>query len=625
MGRIPAPAKPLRVAFYMHDFAGGGVERMRLRLSAALVARGMSVSIIVQANRGVLANAVPEGVSVVSLATQRTAADILPLRTLLRQRRYDVVIASLNHNNVALLLARLIAGADTPVIICQHNALRAECALGWKHRLVPLFYALLWRLAAAIVAVSDGVARDLAISAGIPRQAIRTIFNPVVGADFCTLAGRPAPHVWLEDRSVPVFLFVGRLTKQKDPETLLRALALLVKVQKARLILAGEGELSGELGKLTSRLGLSDCVCYVGFQENPLPWMRHASALILSSRYEGLGNVIIEALACGTPVIATDCPFGPSEILLQGQLGQLVPVGDADALARAMRDYVTHPASPAARRARAMDFSVDRCADRHQALITQVLRGPSHACRKVFGLAFTMLDPGECAAHILATPAAGEVKLMVTPNINHLRHLQKPDFALAYSHAAMVCPDGWPIVAYARLRGVPIKGRVTGCDVFHRLARSPAMRAHRLFFVVESDATAASAERWAQWHGMLSQTGIAAAVSDLSCNCAAQRSLADAIRSHGTTILVITLGAPVSEVFVHRNRDRLGGCWAMCVGQALRVELGLARRAPRLCRSFGLEWAWRVWREPRRLTIRYARDLLWFPLAVLRDLWSAPT
>jgi exopolysaccharide biosynthesis WecB/TagA/CpsF family protein len=606
----------------MHDFSGGGVERMRLRLSAALAARGLSVTIIVHANRGSLAGAVPAGIAVVDLATRRTAADILPLRRLLREQAYDLVISSLNHNNVCVLLARLMAGGRTPVIICQHNALGAEGSLSWKHRVVPIFYFLLWRLASAIVAVSDGVAHDLAATAGIPSKAITTIVNPVIGADLCSLANGPAPHPWLEHCAMPTFLFVGRLTRQKDPETLLHAMALLLKSQPARLILLGQGELFGQLVELTARLGLSECVCFPGFQENPLPWIRHASALVLCSRYEGLGNVLIEALACGTPVIATDCPFGPSEILRGGALGRLVPVGDAATMAHAMRDYATQGVSPAARRARAREFSVDRCADQHERLIARVLKGRRATSKKVFGLEMASLDADVCASHILTTPADGSVKLVVTPNINHIRHMRRSEFFTACQSASLVCADGLPVALYARLVGLRIKGRVTGCDVFHRLTASPAVKSQRLFFVVESERTSAAAKLWAQSQGMLTQTGIAVAAKDLACNPVGQHLLLDAIDRHKPTILVMTLGAPVSEVFIHRNRANLPGCWALCVGQALRVELGLAVRAPRSWQVCGLEWAWRAVREPRRLAVRYVFDALYFPVAVVRDLLS---
>jgi exopolysaccharide biosynthesis WecB/TagA/CpsF family protein len=611
--------KTISVAFYMHDFAGGGVERMRLVLFAALPSRGVAPSVIVQARRGVLAGAVPASVPVITLGTRRTLGDIVPLARLLRQRRFDIVVGSLDHNNIVLLLATLIAGRRTPVIICQHNALSAETGAGWKYRLVPLLYRLLWRLADGVLAVSEGVAGDLARVSRIPRSAISVVYNPVVGADLANPPELSPPHSWLADGTRRVFVFVGRLTAQKDPETLLRAFSLLRQRSSAHLILVGEGELTASLVRVAAESGVADYVHFAGFQPDPRPWIARASALVLSSRYEGLGNVIIEALACGTPVIATDCPFGPAEILQGGRLGQLVPPGDPDALAAAMEQLGRQTVTADERRARAADFTVKSCVDRHVELFAHVSRQRVRG-RKVFGLSICTLDAAGCVARIVAPQRERDVRLVVTPNINHLRLLRRPGFAQAYAQAELVCVDGFPLLLYARSRGVPLGGRVTGCDILRLLIRYPGLPLQRLFLVVESVATARAAQAWARARDMPSQIAVAVAVPGLADDISAQHSLANAITAHGTTILVMTLGAPVSEVFVHRNRDRLPPCWALCVGQALRIELGLVRRAPSLMRAAGLEWAWRIWQEPRRLCARYVLDALWFPAAVLREL-----
>jgi exopolysaccharide biosynthesis WecB/TagA/CpsF family protein len=611
--------KPLSVAFYMHDFSGGGVERMRLVLFGALPSRGMTVSAIVQSRRGVLAGAVPASVPVIALCTQRTIADLLPLARLLRQQRFDCVLANLDHNNIVLLLASLISGHRTRIIIGQHNALSAEARGGWKYRLVPTLYRLLWRGADAVVAVSEGVAHDLAKTARIPRNAITVIYNPVVADDAAGRVLSMPPHPWLEGGSLPVFLFAGRLTAQKDPHTLLRAFAVVSRTLPSRLILLGEGELAAPLARLAAELGIGQSVHFAGFQPDPLRWIGHASALVLSSRHEGLGNVIIEALACGVPVIATDCPFGPAEILLRGRLGTLVPIGDPDAMAAAMLAYAGQAVTADERRARAADFSVQACVARHRDICDRVLSRPAGA-KRIFGISVSALDARSCVARILAPSEQAGVQLLVTPNLNHVRLLRRRDFAGAYARAALVCVDGFPLLLYARCRGLRLAGRVTGCDIMHELAQSSGLDGQRLFLVVESAATAGAALAWAHARKLSARTEVAVAVQGLAQDPAAQRALADAIAAHGTTILVMTLGAPVSEVFVHRNRDRLPGCWALCVGQGLRVELGLVARAPQTWRSAGLEWAWRLAQEPRRLGLRYLLDALWFPAAVLRDL-----
>ena len=306
------PGTLRHLAIYMHDLSGGGVERMRLELIRVFLAHGVSVTLVLHARTGALARAVPDGCRVVVLGGRRTVQDVPGLARFLRRERPDVLMASLDHNNIAAMLARRLAGGPTRLVICQHNALSAEAEhmRGWKYRAVPLLYRLLGGAADGIVAVSAGVADDLTRTAGIARRRISVIHNPVISADFVARASALACDPWLADDAPPVLVWVGRLVAQKDPHTLLRAFAQVPP--PARLLLLGEGELRPELERLVAGLGLAGRVRFAGFQANPLPWIREARALVLSSRYEGLGNVIVEALGCGTAVISTDCPPAPA-------------------------------------------------------------------------------------------------------------------------------------------------------------------------------------------------------------------------------------------------------------------------------------------------------------------------
>lgn len=335
----------MKIAFYMHDLSGGGVERMRLHLLPALQRLGASLMLVLHRRAGPLADAIPPGVEVVELGGSRTALDVPRLGWLMRQAAPDVLISSLDHNNVAAMLARLLAGTGTRLIICQHNTLSREAEAGeaspegWSYQLIPRLYRHLCFAADAVVAVSQGVAKDLERTAGLPAGKIRVIPNPVIDAGFTARANAKLPpgwDGWMDDPAVPVFIAMGRLVAQKDPRTLLHAFARHRAGRPARLLLLGDGPLREDLQGLAAGLGLGEDLRMPGWQANPLPFLRRAEALVLSSRFEGLGNVIIEALGCGTPVISTDCPHGPAEILRDGQHGVLVPVGDADALADAM-------------------------------------------------------------------------------------------------------------------------------------------------------------------------------------------------------------------------------------------------------------------------------------------------
>jgi glycosyltransferase involved in cell wall biosynthesis len=192
----------------------------------------------------------------------------------------------------------------------------------------------------AIVAPSQGAAENLARVTGIPRDSIEVIDNPVVSASLISKSRLPTDHHWLAG-NIPVVIGIGRLTRQKDFATLLRAFAVVRRQRPARLIILGEGEDRPALADLAMNLGIADDVDLPGFVANPYAILSRAALFVLSSRWEGLPGVLIEALACGTKVVATDCPSGPREILDNGAYGQLVPVGDDKAMAVAILRAIT--------------------------------------------------------------------------------------------------------------------------------------------------------------------------------------------------------------------------------------------------------------------------------------------
>ncbi len=525
------------------------------------------------------------------------------------------MISSLDHNNIASMVACMGAGPAVRLVICQHNALSAELALGWRYRIVPWLYWLLQRSADAIVAVSEGVAEDLAATAGLRREAISVIQNPVIERQrFAACA--PPPHPWFTDDGGPVFIFAGRLVPQKDPLALVTALAVRLGYGPARLIVLGDGPLRGAMADAADRAGIRSSILFAGFVAEPLPWMSHAHALLLPSRYEGFGNVIVEALACGTPVVAMDCPHGPAEILAHGKYGVLVPPGDTRAFGMAMCEDLraTFPADLL--RARSQDFTVDRAARLHVALFDQ---WPPYAGRRAFGLGFARSNAAEIAAR-MATEIPGTTKLVVTPNVDHVRLLKDAAFNTAYGSADIVCADGWPVALYAALRRAAPWRRVTGCDILHALIAQQGTACRRVFAVVECQITARALRHWLLARGLDGNWSITVAERHFAQGQAAQRALAGAIAAIRPDIVILTLGAPVSEIFVYRYRDMMPPCWALCVGQALRVEIGVTKRAPRFWRWLGLEWAWRCVQEPSRLAPRYIRAAGWFPFAVMLDL-----
>jgi glycosyltransferase involved in cell wall biosynthesis len=218
--------------------------------------------------------------------------------------------------------------------------------------------------------VSDGIAVEL-VASGLPPSKVSTISNAVIGEDFDDRAMRPVHHAWLENRDRPVFVTAGRLVEMKDHRTLLRAFAIHLRQRPARLMLLGGGPMLEELQALAQALGIGEHVAFEGFVSNPLPYMRAADAFVLSSRSEGFGNVLVEAMGCGTLVVSTDCPYGPADILGHGKYGILVPPRDPEPLAAALGRLLDERADfpPECLRERARDFSYQACADNYAQLL----------------------------------------------------------------------------------------------------------------------------------------------------------------------------------------------------------------------------------------------------------------
>jgi glycosyltransferase involved in cell wall biosynthesis len=224
-----------------------------------------------------------------------------------------------------------------------------------------------------VIAVSQQAADELTSNIGVSHSSVKTIHNPVVDDVLHNGAAQALEHPWFERGTVPVILAAGRLTEQKDFPTLMRAFAQVHAQRPVRLVILGEGRLRPDLLALATELGIQADVDMPGFVSNPYQYMARASLLVLSSLYEGLPGVLIQALACGCPVVSTDCPGGSREILADGKYGELIKIGDADALADAIRTQLDHPTARELLLGRAQDFSVDRAVDNYLDLLDSVV------------------------------------------------------------------------------------------------------------------------------------------------------------------------------------------------------------------------------------------------------------
>jgi glycosyltransferase involved in cell wall biosynthesis len=357
---------------------GGGVQRGRVTIANALAARGVKVACVLPEARGPFIERLSPQVELVDLGTRRPLALVLALARWLRRARPAALIASQHHAILAALWARRLAGVEVPLTAIQHNTLSELCRQSRRRTvrwLLPRAARLSFRWADRICAVSHGVARDLAEVTGIPERDIRVLYNPTVTPELIAQAQLPSGHPWLDAKDRPVLLGAGNLSPIKDFATLIRAFARVRRAQRARLMILGEGHERPRLEGLARDLGVAADVVLPGFRSNPYAFMARADLFALSSRVEGMPNAIIEALACGCPVVSTDCPSGPAEILENGRYGALVPSGDDAALARAMAASLRTPPDRAALRARAADFSVERAVEAYLQLLAPAAEG----------------------------------------------------------------------------------------------------------------------------------------------------------------------------------------------------------------------------------------------------------
>jgi len=348
----------------------GGAELSMLAIARGLKDAGNDVTLAVCGKGRHLAPEAASDLTVEDLGAEGSLSAILPLSRMLRARRPDIVLSALRYTNIAAILAAKLSSCGVRVIVTEHTPPGFPAGSTGIRLLTRFFYPL----AHAVVAVSRGIAKGL-------RGNVRVIYNPVTREIPRQVA---PPHAWLGSGAPPVIMAIGRLSVEKDFATLLRAVAALS--MPLRLVILGEGKERPALEALIRRLGIADRVLLPGFVNNATDWLAHAKLFVSSSRFEGFGNAIVEAMQARVPVIATDCPVGPREILDNGRFGQLVPAGDAEALAAAIAQALDNPPDVEKPYARAQDFSAWRCIRAYRALIDELPTLPSlrqRICRRL--------------------------------------------------------------------------------------------------------------------------------------------------------------------------------------------------------------------------------------------------
>jgi glycosyltransferase involved in cell wall biosynthesis len=353
-----------KVCFFIRKLDGGGAQKIMLKLANAAAGAGLKVNIVTLQSEGLFNHIVNKNVEVTCLSAGRLLSSITGLARHISLTQPDVVVSTEVVPNIVAVAAVLQSGRRKQTRVVVREALYPSIAMKESpHRATRIGYRLarfFYPRADAVIAIARDMVDDLSALARVPKTKIFAINkNPCVDDRVLALAGEPAPHPWLLDDKIPCAVAVGRLAEQKGFDVAIAAVAELAPKMQVRLLIVGDGPLRESLQRQIDALGLNDVVQLVGKTTNPYAYMAHSTMFVMPSRYEGLGNVLIEAIACGAPPIAADCLVGPRETLNNGQFGELFPVDDVSALARAMERVIQSPPDRARLRRRGLDFTAE--------------------------------------------------------------------------------------------------------------------------------------------------------------------------------------------------------------------------------------------------------------------------
>lgn len=373
---IMLKTKPKHIVIFIPNLGGGGAQRVMLNLALDFHKRGHRVNFVLVHKEGSYLKNVPKGINVLSFTTLTKRRYKMPqmlflLARYLRREKPDILLSAMNPCNLIAIIARMLSGSETKIAVSEHNVfLPEESSVNFIiRRTLPYLIKLLYPKADFVIATTKGMADDLSEATGLPKEIIDVIYNPVVRPEIFEKSKEKVSHPFFKDKSDGVLINVGSLNKQKDHSNLIKAFSILRRSKAVRLIILGEGENRENLEKMIQDLNLKKFVSMPGFVDNPYAYMVQSDVFVLSSRWEGLPTVLIEAMACGIPVVSTNCPTGPAEILENGKYGKLVPVDDPVALAEALKETLDNPPDPQKLRERANYFSVKASADKYLKII----------------------------------------------------------------------------------------------------------------------------------------------------------------------------------------------------------------------------------------------------------------
>ena len=357
-----------RVAVFVPTMHGGGAERAMLMFCRELLRLGFRVDLLTVSFEGPLRELIPQGISGVDLRSRKATLAVFKLVSYLRRQRPLALYSTISNANVVASLAGKLAGASTKTIVRESNAPLStpkNTLSRWvTFKAAPYAY----RLSHGVIAVSNGVAHELEMLAPHLSKKMRVIATPVISDEVLAQGAEAVDHPWFRHHDKPIILGAARLEPHKGLLSVVRAFSKVRVDKDARLVILGEGTQQQRLELEVERLGLQEHVALLGFQKNPFAFMSKANAFVLASEFEGLPNVLIQAMAFGTPIVSTDCKSGPAEILEGGRLGTLVPVHDEDALAQGMLHALSLPRQHEAMAHARVTYGAQRAAEAYLAM-----------------------------------------------------------------------------------------------------------------------------------------------------------------------------------------------------------------------------------------------------------------
>ncbi len=362
----------MQITFLIYSMDGGGAQRVFTELINNFASRGYKTKLALAQKRGSYLEQIDQATEIIDLDISGFLKGVFKIARYLRKEKPEVLLSTMNTMNVMVLLASVLARHKGRVVVREANilSLSLKKTKAGKAFLLSSATKVLYPKADKIIANSKGMVRDLTENFSIPENKIVQIYLPLNIKKIREKAEEALDHPWMANPENRVVLSVGSLTEQKDYTALLKAFSKIDNKYNLKLIILGEGPERDKLERLSRKLGIEERVSMPGFASNPYSYMKHADAFVLTSKWEGIPNVLIEAIAVGTPVISTDCKWGPAEILQNGKYGKLVPVGDYTSLSRAITDTIN--ASPDTEEAFAYvesTFSIEKISEEYLDII----------------------------------------------------------------------------------------------------------------------------------------------------------------------------------------------------------------------------------------------------------------